>query len=260
MKKISNIILIICFNFTIISCAKKDDSTDTKILPGRVNLETFESHHRNIVTLESDHYFLNPKQNRTEINLDNFKFYDEILLVKYDSTGTIAWKEKFHSDNESGISMTVDSFENIYVAGYVKAGIYGSLNSGKFKIFLKKYNSSGIMQWTKHLGESPKNYGIGITVDSLNNIYLTGFINIVREDEKNIESEKFFLMKYDPYGRNQWTKKLGLSKSEFVLDVTVDSSDNILVTGFDNNNFENKFNLLSENFFYINYNSEGILQ
>ena len=90
---------------------------------------------------------LNPNTNR-------------ILLVKRDSSGTKEWiKELGISDEESGISMSVDSSENIYVTGYSGQEHEANKNQGQFEVFLTKYNSSGTKEWTKQLGNSETEYG-----------------------------------------------------------------------------------------------------
>ena len=55
-------------------------------------------------------------------------------------------------------------------------------------------------------------------------------------------------------------KQLRLSASDFALDVTVDSSDNIHVTGFTNSSFDENFNHLSDDIFLVKFNSDGVKQ
>ena len=71
--------------------------------------------------------------------------------------------------------MTVDSSDNIYVMGYTEGGLDGNTNSGENDTFLVKYNSSGTKQWTQQLGTSADDYGLGVTVDSSDNIYVAGY-------------------------------------------------------------------------------------
>ncbi len=70
--------------------------------------------------------------------------------------------------------MTVDSSDNLYVTGYTGGGLDGNTNSGSYDLFLVKYNSSGVKQWTQQLGTSSFDNGYGVTVDSSSNIYVTG--------------------------------------------------------------------------------------
>ena len=79
------------------------------------------------------------------------------------------------SSGEVGYGVTVDSSGNIYVTGYTTGGLDGNTNSGDDDLILVKYNSSGTKQWTKQLGTSSSDIGYGVTVDSSDNIYVTGY-------------------------------------------------------------------------------------
>ena len=85
----------------------------------------------------------------TERGLDgnNNSGYDDIFLVKYNSSGTKQWtKQMGTSSDDRGNSVTTDSSGNIYLTGSTEGGLDGNTNSGDEDIFLMKYNSSGIGQ------------------------------------------------------------------------------------------------------------------
>jgi len=261
MENIIPIFLISCFSLGIISCAKRDGSSDTTIWSGTKQIVTSMSDYGTGVTLESSGNFFASGQTNIEVDGNTNSWSDDIFLVKYNSSGTKRWTEQLGiSDNESGISLTVDSFDNIYVTVYTKGELNGNTNSGNYDIFLIKYNSSGIKQWTKKLGDSADNHGMGMTVDSFDNIYVTGFTNRVLKGNTDLGGENIVLMKYNSFGTKQWTKQLGLSASDFALDVTVDSSDNIHVIGFSNNSFDENFDHLSDDIILVKYNSDGVKQ
>ena len=60
------------------------------------------------------------------------------------------------SDNGSGI--TSDSSGNIYVTGSTSGGLDGNTSAGNTDLFVVKYNSSGVKQWTQQLGTSTQDY------------------------------------------------------------------------------------------------------
>ena len=77
----------------------------------------------------------------------------------------------------------------------------GSISSGERDLFLVKYNSSGTKQWTKLLGTTTDDYGMEVTVDSSNNIYVTGFTNGGLDGKTNSGgSNDIFLVKYNSDG------------------------------------------------------------
>ena len=231
-------------------------------MPGGKQIWTSKSNFGTGVTFEfAENLFESGRTNRGFDGNDNLGT-DEIFLVKYNASGAKLWKEQLGvSDSDSGISLTVDSHDNIYVTEYTKRELDGNTSSGNYDIFLIKYNSSGLKLWTKKLGNSSANHGMGITVDSFDNIYVTGFANRFLDVNNNKGDEDFVLMKYNSYGIKQWTKQLGLSASDDItLDVTVDSSDNIHVMGFANNNFDENLDHLDDDILLVKYNLDGVLQ
>ena len=262
MKKILYVFLITFFSLTIFSCAKKDGSSGTATSFWSEQIGTSSYDNGTGVTLySSDNIYVSGQSNGgLDGNINSWS--DDIFLVKYNSSGTKQWTKKLGIfDNESGVSMTVDSSDNIYVTGYTKEGYDGNSNSENYDIFLMKYNSSGTKQWTKQLGNSAADIGMGVTVDSSDNIYVTGIASGGLDRNTGSVGEDIVLVKYNSSGTKQWTKQLGSSSSDFAWDVTVDSSDNIYVTGFTNGSLEENFNQGSYyDIFLVKYNSDGVKQ
>ena len=78
------------------------------------------------------------------------------------------------SNDDRSRGVTVDSSDNLYVTGKTNGGMDTNTNSGNYDIFLVKYNSSGVKQWTRQLGTSSADSAEGVTVDSSDNIYVMG--------------------------------------------------------------------------------------
>ena len=204
-----------------------------------------------------------------------------------DETGngftTKSWTQQLGTSlSEQVTGITVDSSNNIYITGSTSGGLavpfttegpdgntYLGHNSSN-DIFLVKYNSLGEKQWTQQLGggffESGgfnphgNDEGTGVTVDSTNNIYVTGSFSKSLDGLTNSGGVDSFLLKYNSSGVKQWTKPLGSSEWDLGRRVTVDSSNNIYVTGttsggLDGNTKTGKFDL-----FLVKYNSSGVLQ
>ena len=98
----------------------------------------------------------------------------------------------------------MDSLGNIYVAGYTKGGLDNNTNSGSTDIILVKYNSSGVKQWTRQLGTSSQDRGEDggtqrVTVDSSDNIYVTGFSENSFAQNSGWQDD-FLLMKFNTDG------------------------------------------------------------
>jgi heat shock protein HslJ len=185
-------------------------------------------------------------------------------LYKFDSSGNQLW-----SQNPGAMSQGVDndSSGNIYVTGHTGGGLDGNTNSGYNDIFLVKYNSSGVKQWTKQLGTSSGDYGNGVAADSSDNIYVTGYtFGGLDGNTKSgicLNCSDIFLVKYNSSGTKQWTKQLGALLDDRGHGVTVDSSNNIYVTGHTNAvvvGLDGNTNSGGYDVFLVKYNSSGTKQ
>ncbi|MDP6248416.1 MAG: SBBP repeat-containing protein, partial [SAR324 cluster bacterium] len=184
---------------------------------------------------------------------------NDIFLVKYYDNGTKQWtKQLGTSEIDSGNAVTVDSSDNIYVTGNTKGSLDGNIHLGNKDIFLVKYNSSGVKQWTQQLGTSEEDSGAGVTVDSSDNIYVTGHTKGSLDGYTNSGGSDIFLVKYYDNGTKQWTKQLGTSEYDSANGVTVDSSDNIYVTGSTNGGLDGNTHSGRHDIFLLKYNSSGI--
>ena len=211
-----------------------------------------------------------------ELDENTNKGPTDMFLVKYDSSGTKQWtKQLGTSKGDYGRSVTTDSSDNIYLTGSTWGGLDGNTNLADNDIFLVKYNSSGTRQWTKQLGTTYTDYGLGVITDSSGNIYVTGEIGAGLDGNTYLGDFDIFLVKYNSSGTKQWTKQLGTSSSDSGNGVTTDSSGNIYVTGstgggLDGNTnygndcsvppgFWNSINNCSD-IFLVKYNSSGTKQ
>ena len=99
----------------------------------------------------------------------------------------------------------MDSANNIYVTGSTKSGLDGNTNMAGYSwdFFLVKYNSSGVKQWTQQFGTSGSDYGTGVTVDSSDNLYVTGKTNGGMDTNTNSGNYDIFLVKYNSSGEKQ---------------------------------------------------------
>ena len=145
------------------------------------------------------------------------------------TTTTTTWTQQLGSSSEDrGEGVTVDSSGNIYVTGYTTGGLDGNTNSGDDDLILVKYNSSGTKQWTKQLGTSSSDIGYGVTVDSSDNIYVTGYTDGGLDGNTSSGGSDFFLLKYNSSGTKQWTKQLGTSSSDYGRGVTEEDRKSVV--------------------------------
>ena len=119
----------------------------------------------------------------------------------------------------NGYAAAVDSSGNLYAAGYT---------NGSVDVFITKYDSSGIIQWQKSLGQTSYfDFGWAVAIDSSSNVYVTGSVY-----DAVAGSSDVLIAKYNTSGSLQWQKKLEDTYGSDRGDgIAVDSSNNVYVVG-----------------------------
>jgi hypothetical protein len=81
-------------------------------------------------------------------------------------------------------------------------------------------------------GDSEEEHATGIAVDSIGNIYVTGYTNgYLDGNTNNDNSFDIFLSKFTATGTKEWTITTGSSEYDSPLDIITDHEDNIYLAG-----------------------------
>lgn len=158
------------------------------------------------------------------ITLTNAGAFD-IFVAKYDSLGNILWAKSFGgNDVEQGYAIATDRDGNIFIAGTLASGSvsFGNTtlnnpdvnsNFQTAKFFIAKLDQDGNVLWAK--SASGTNYAEGhhIAIDTVGNIYVSGFSNgaMLNFDQIAISfsgSSNTFIVKYNPDGNVLWANSL----------------------------------------------------
>ena len=186
----------------------------------------------------------------------------DIFLTKYNAAGVKQWTRQIGTvRDDKGIGVTIDSSGNIYVTGETTGDLDGNTNaSGYADIFLMKYNTAGVKQWTRQIGTTGTDRGYGVTTDSSGNIYVTGFAYGGLDGNTYVGLADIFLMKYNATGVKEWTRQIGTASSDIGNGVTTDSSGNIYVTGNTLGGLDGNTNAGGNDIFLMKYNATGVKQ
>ena len=115
-------------------------------------------------------------------------------------------------------------------------------------------------QWTQQLGTSGADRADSATVDTSNNIFVTGYTAGGFDGNTTSGGSDIFLVKYNSSGTKQWTKQFGSSDNETLMNIALDSSENIHIMGYTNGDLDGNTNSGLRDIFLLKYNSDGVLQ
>ena len=121
----------------------------------------------------------------------------DILTIKYSNSGSQIHTARYNSQynlNDWPNDMTVDLYENIYIAGLSYSNNYSDCVT-------IKYDSTVTQHWESRYDNSgtSTDWASSICVDYLGNVYVTGVTNYGIYN--NID---FLTIKYNPTGNQQW--------------------------------------------------------
>ena len=150
----------------------------------------------------------------------------DIFILKLDGLGDLIWAKNVGSkyiDNAS--SLFVDKKNSIYITGDFRDSLYLSPCSGmcsivafgKRDIFILKLSPYGSLIWANQIGGTESNYGRSISVDQLNNIYITGSFRGVTDF--NPTQDSFYLPSANPDFFDMYVLKL--SQCNFPIDTSL---------------------------------------
>lgn len=141
-------------------------------------------------------------------------------VVKYSSSGEIAWQRKLDTSgiNDVSYSVSLDSSGNVYVFGFGNANTYGTYI---------KYDSSGVIQWQKRLTDAfiyvlP----IDSAIDSSGNLYIAG--QTYNNSTNNYDG---IVIKFDSSGAITWQRRVYSNNADLFTGIALDSSSNVYVCG-----------------------------
>jgi len=160
--------------------------------------------------------------------------YTDFFVSKCAPDGSRPWTRIWGSaDYDDGTGVAVDPAGNVYVSGYTQGSIPGQTNFGGPQDFvLTKFDSNGAQQWLRKFGSAGRDFAERCAVDSLGNVYMTGFTEGFLHGNTNMGWQDAVLVKYNTAGDWQWSRVWGTNGTDRGIAVTVDGAGNIYVAGY----------------------------
>jgi hypothetical protein len=141
------------------------------------------------------------------------------------------------------------------VVGETAGALQGS-NQGGVDAFVRKYDTSGEVLWTRQFGTSEDDSAYGVAVDASGAVYVAGYTGGHLQGT-NKGAVDVFLRKYDAMGNVVWTRQFGSTASDFVNGVAGSSAGNVYLVGYTLGSIEGG-NAGLEDAFIRKYSGDGV--
>lgn len=184
--------------------------------------------------------------------LSNAGSYDA-FIASYTSAGAYRWHARIIGTGSSDlVAHTGSSNGDQYVLGWYTGTItiYTSgetssntlTNSGSYDVFLIKYSSTGVLQWSTKIGSVNNDVSYMPSVDPNGNVYVTGryegtctFFNVgggIAATLSNITSPDVFIAKYTTNGQLIWATRIAGTGTDSEGALLADRNGDVFVSGF----------------------------
>jgi hypothetical protein len=183
---------------------------------------------------------------------------NDIFISKFNSNLELQWiKQLGTNSDENGSRIIIDKNDNIYIASKTW-GVFEGTTSGNTDIILFKINTDGEILWKKQFvtdfGESVSD----IAIDSLNNIYISGFELEYDEYENPIsDTRKLIIMKFNNIGEELFKIKETIAGAKYSNNIAVDSNQNIYIGTTTNASLDDTVNIGQNDILIMKYDGEG---
>jgi hypothetical protein len=157
---------------------------------------------------------------------------NNIVILKLNSEGEYQW-HTFYGADDYGRAVALDNSGNVYVTGISDQAWGSPLNAhsgGMSNIIILKLNSEGEYQWHTFWGGN-RDYGYGIAIDSVDNVYVTGTSSYPWGSPLNAHSGSdgdLFILKLSSSGTYRWHTYY---VADFSSGIALDGSGNVYVSG-----------------------------
>ena len=197
-----------------------------------------------IATDQSNNIILTGKFQR-EANFDTNTLtgtgYTDAFIVKYNAAGEVLWARQLGSNSVLiGNAVTADASGNILVTGeFDGRAAFGDdfvSTIGKYDIFIVKYDAMGSFLWGRQAGGTDIDHGFDVATDEAGNCYVTGDFQFTATFTPYTVTSNgqndVFMAKYNALGSIVWVKRAGGATNDRGSSLTMDLTNNILITGY----------------------------
>jgi hypothetical protein len=179
----------------------------------------------------------------------------DVFVTKLNTNGTALVYSTFlgGSGRDEGVDITIDDSGNAYITGGTESpnfpttlGAFDTTYNGSVDVFVSKLNPSGTaLIYSTYLGGANLDYGADITIDSLENAYITGgtqsstFPTTTNAFDTSYNgSRDVFVAKLNASGTALfYSTYLGGGLADGGYGIAIDTAGNAYITGYCSSNF-----------------------
>jgi hypothetical protein len=171
------------------------------------------------------------------------------FFSKFNLSGKFQWARSWDGPGiDAGYAIAVDHWGTSYITGVFSDDVDFDPGLGEdwhhangySDVFVSKYDADGIFQWARSWGAVKSDFGTGIAIDVLDNVYVQSvFEQTVDfdpgagvENRTSAGNEDASVSMFDSSGTFKWVKTWGGASEDWTEDIALDQNSDILISGF----------------------------
>ena len=178
--------------------------------------------------------------------------HSDCFILKLNTDGEYIWVKTFGGiDVDQGLSISIDSLNNIIAGGYFGdtvdfdpgPGIYNQTSNGMCDIYILKLDANGNFMWVKSCGGTSNEHCQSIRIDQNQDIILSGYFmgscdfdpgpGIYNKTSNGLSD--IYILKLDAMGNFIWNKTIGSAFMDIGGYLTVNNNGSIYLIGTNQN-------------------------
>lgn len=185
----------------------------------------------------------------------------DAVVQKYDGSGSLLWTRQFGSpEQDEAVAVSVGGDGSVVIAGNTSGALPGQTNLGGDDVFVRKYDTSGTLVWTRQFGTSSADVAAGVSVGGDGWVVVAGSTSGALPGQMSFGNTDAFVQRYDSgAGVLLWTQQFGGPSDDFARAVSVASNGRVLVAGSTRSALPNQSALGNSDAFLVSYNDSGFL-
>ncbi|BDS10047.1 DUF7619 domain-containing protein [Aureispira anguillae] len=170
--------------------------------------------------------------------------HEDVFVQKLDANGNFIWAKSMGGvSGDEGRSLAIDDLGNVYTTGRFRdtvdfdpgVGVYKLVSTSLYDLFIQKLDANGNFVWAKSIDAD---MGRAITVDHLNDIYITGSFSGTVDFNPNgggstltAANTDVFVWKLGQNGNFIWAKGFGGAFLDIGYSIATDRFNNVYTMG-----------------------------
>jgi hypothetical protein len=172
----------------------------------------------------------------------------DIFLLKLDANGNLIWLKQIGGNGDDrSLKIAVNATGDIYNVGYFNDSVdfdpglaTNTLSSaGGQDAYIQKLNADGDLLWVQQIGGNSADWGTAVTIDSDENVYLSGFFSGTVDFDSGVSNNvlvsgglsDIYIQKLDDNGNLIWLEQISGTANDIPNDIEVDNSNHVYLCG-----------------------------